>query len=113
MAAKEDKLGWERKTEYGNAAVVGELTAVISVGDAINEPRYPSLKGIMGAKRKPQEQLSASDLGLSADDAGEPGSRTVVLCLSEPPPRAESRTIEDDGSAAEQIVAYLEEKRLL
>ena len=67
----------------------------------------------MGAKSKPQETLSLADLGVEAGSAGEEGSRTEVLALSEPPPRGDTRKIEDDGSAAEQIVAFLAEKRLL
>ena len=67
----------------------------------------------MGAKKKPQEQLSLADLGLDAARAGEQGSRTEVLALSDPPPRGDTRTIEDDGSAAEQILEFLAEKRLL
>jgi electron transfer flavoprotein beta subunit len=85
----------------------------VAVSDAINEPRYPSLKGIMGAKKKPQETLSLADLGVEADLAGEEGSRTEVHELSAPPPRGESRRIEDDGSAAQQVVDFLAEKRLL
>jgi electron transfer flavoprotein beta subunit len=103
----------KRQTEYGYDVIESPLPAVLAVSDAINEPRYPSLKGIMGAKRKPQETLTLSDLGLSADDAGEAGSRTVVVDLNAPPPRGETRKIEDDGSAADQILAFLAEKRLL
>ena len=89
------------------------LPAVVAVADSINEPRYPSLKGIMGAKSKPQETLSLADLGVDGGSAGEEGSRTEVLALSDPPPRGDTRKIEDDGSAAEQIVAFLAEKRLI
>ena len=58
------------------------LPAVVAVSDAINEPRYPSLKGIMGAKKKPQETLSLADLGVEPARAGEAGSRTTVLALA-------------------------------
>ena len=64
------------------------LRAVGAVSDAINEPRYPSLKGIMGAKKKPQEILSLADLGIDASDVGESGSRTQVLALADPPAAA-------------------------
>jgi electron transfer flavoprotein beta subunit len=77
------------------------------VSDAINTPRYPSLKGIMGAKKKPQDTLSAGDVG------GAHGSGTTVVELSPPPPRGEARKIEDDGTAAEKIVEFLAEKRLV
>jgi electron transfer flavoprotein beta subunit len=103
-----------RQTEYGYDVIEAPLPCVVAVSDAINEPRYPSLKGIMGAKKKPQETLSLAELGLSAGDVGEEGSRTEVYALSDPPARGESRKIEDDGgSAADQIVAYLSEKKLL
>ena len=102
-----------RQTEFGYDVIRAPLPAVIAVSDAINEPRYPSLKGIMGAKKKPQDTLALADLGLDAEQAGERGSRTTVTALSDPPPRGESRKLEDDGSAAEQIVEFLAEKRLL
>ena len=103
----------KRQTEFGYDVIDAPLPAVVAVSDAINEPRYPSLKGIMGAKKKPQETLSLGDLGLNADDSGEAGSRTTVLALGDPPPRGDSRKIEDDGKAAETIVEFLAEKRLL
>jgi electron transfer flavoprotein beta subunit len=108
-----DSLTGKRQTEFGYDVIRAPLPAVVAVADSINQPRYPSLKGIMGAKSKPQETVSLADLGLDAGSAGEQGSRTQVLALSEPPPRGDTRKIEDDGSAAEQIVAFLTEKRLL
>jgi len=103
----------KRQTEFGYDRISAPLPAVIAVSDAINEPRYPSLKGIMGAKSKPQETLTVTDLGLGADAVGEAGSRTSVNGLGSPPPRGESVKIEDDGSAAEKIVEFLAERKLL
>ena len=68
----------KRQTEFGYDVIEAPLPAVVAVSDAINEPRYPSLKGIMGAKKKPQETLSLGDLGVDADDAGEAGSARTV-----------------------------------
>jgi electron transfer flavoprotein beta subunit len=67
----------------------------------------------MGAKKKPQETLTASELGLDASDLGENGSATVVYALNEPPARGDVQKVEDDGSAAEKIVEFLAEKRLV
>src|SRR5438309_6006194 len=68
----------ERQAEYGYDTVEVELPAVISVGDAINEPRYPSLKAIMGAKKKQLDTKSAGDVGVEGDKVGESGSKTEV-----------------------------------
>ena len=107
------KLRVKRQTEFGYDVIEATMPAVVAVSDAINEPRYPSLKGIMGAKSKPQETLSLADLGVEADRVGTDGSRTEVYALNEPPSRGESRKIDDDGNAAQQIVDFLAEKRLV
>jgi electron transfer flavoprotein beta subunit len=110
----EGKVKASRQTEYGYDVIEAPLPCVVAVSDAINEPRYPSLKGIMGAKKKPQETVALADLGLSPEDVGEQGSRTEVYGLGEPPTRGESRKIEDEGGdSAEKIVAYLAEKKLV
>ena len=103
----------KRQTEHGYDTISAPLPAVIAVSDAINEPRYPSLKGIMGAKSKPQETLSAGDLGLDAGDVGETGSKTSVLELGPPPSRGDTVKLEDDGSAPQKILDYVVERRLL
>jgi electron transfer flavoprotein beta subunit len=103
----------KRQTEYGYDVIEAPLPCIVAVSDAINEPRYPSLKGIMGAKKKPQDAVTAADLGLGAEELGEAGSQTEVYAIGDPPPRGESRRIEDNGDAAAAIVEYLAEKKLL
>jgi electron transfer flavoprotein beta subunit len=112
LQVADGKARAKRQTEYGYDVLEAPLPAVVAVSDAINEPRYPSLKGIMGAKKKPQETLSLSDLGVDGE-VGEAGSATEVLALGDPPPRGESRRIEDDGNAAQAIVDFLAEKKLI
>jgi electron transfer flavoprotein beta subunit len=107
------KVKAKRQTEFGYDVIQAPTPAVIAVSDAINEPRFPSLKGIMGAKSKPQETLSSGDLGLAADDIGDAGSRTEVYELHDPPSRGDSVKIEDDGTAAQKIVDFLVERKLL
>jgi electron transfer flavoprotein beta subunit len=102
-----DAATGKRQTEFGYDTIHAPLPAVVAVSDAINTPRYPSLKGIMGAKKKPQETLGAGDVG------GAPDPGTTVTAISPPPSRGEARRIEDDGSAAERIVEFLAEKRLV
>jgi electron transfer flavoprotein beta subunit len=113
LTVAEGKARVKRQTEFGYDTIEASLPAVVAVSDAINEPRYPSLKGIMGAKKKPQESVSASDLGVDAAQLGEAGSKTEVLALGEPPARGDTVKIEDDGSGAQKIVDFLAEKRLL
>ena len=103
----------KRQTEFGYDVIAVTLPAVVAVSDAINEPRYPSLKGIMGAKSKPTETLSLADLGVEPDRAGEPGSGTLVISLAPPAPKGDQVKIEDDGTAADKLLAYLVERKLL
>ena len=113
LTLQDGSLRLKRQTEFGYDVIEAPLPAVVAVSDAINEPRYPSLKGIMGAKKKPFDTLSLADIGVDAGAAGEAGSKTEVLVLGEPPSRGDARKIEDDGSAAQQIVDFLAEKRLV
>jgi electron transfer flavoprotein beta subunit len=103
----------KRQTEYGYDTIATPLPAILAVADSLNEPRYPSLKGIMGAKKKPQEVKSLADLGVEADRAGEAGSRTVVRSLGDPPSRGDTVKIEDDGSGAQKILEFLVERKLV
>jgi electron transfer flavoprotein beta subunit len=108
------KVRSKRQTEFGYDVLEAPLPAVVAVSDAINEPRYPSLKGIMGAKKKPQDAASLADLSVPAEAAGEAGSKTEVLALGEPPSRGNAERIEDEGgAAAEKILQYLTDHKLV
>ena len=113
LTVADGKARVKRQTEFGYDVIEAPLPAVVAVSDAINEPRYPSLKGIMGAKKKPQESVDAAELGVDSEQLGDAGSKTVVLALGEPPSRGDTIKIEDDGSGAQKIVDFLAEKRLL
>jgi electron transfer flavoprotein beta subunit len=113
LSAADGSVQVKRQTEFGYDTIEAPLPAVVAVSDALNEPRYPSLKGIMGAKKKPQDVLALAEVGVDAGEAGEAGSRTTVLALGDPPPRGDARKISDDGSAAQAIVDFLAEKRLV
>jgi len=112
---QEGKLRCERQAEYGYDTVEVELPAVISVGDAINEPRYPSLKAIMGAKKKPLDKVATGDVGIEAGRVGEDGSRTKVVALNPPPQKEKGEIIEDEDTneTVEKVVAWLEERKLI
>ena len=88
MDLAEGKLTCERQAEYGYDTVEVTLPAVISVGDAINEPRYPSLKAIMGAKKKQLDTVAIGDVGIESDRVGEAGSRVVCGEFKSPPEKA-------------------------
>jgi electron transfer flavoprotein beta subunit len=109
------KLRCERQAEYGYDTVEVELPAVISVGDAINEPRYPSLKAIMGAKKKPLDGKATGDVGIEGGMVGEAGSKTTVLALNPPPAKEAGEIIEDEDTneTVEKIVAWLDERKLI
>jgi electron transfer flavoprotein beta subunit len=88
---------------------------VISVGDAINEPRYPSLKAIMGAKKKPLDKLSAGDAGIDGGLVGADGSRVDCGDFHDPQAKPPGEIIEDEDTneTVEKIIAWLDERKLI
>lgn len=115
MDVADGGLRCERQAEYGYDTVQVQLPAVISVGDAINEPRYPSLKAIMGAKKKPLDTKSAGDVGIDSALVGAEGSRVACGEFKAPPQKEPGRIIEDEDTneTVAQIVAWLEERKLI
>lgn len=113
LEVAEGTLRAKRQTETGYDTVEADLPAVVSVSDAINEPRYPALPAIMGAKRKPHETFTVADLGLDPAVVGAAGSGTRILAVSAPPARSGGERIEGTDGAAERIVAFLEERKLV
>jgi electron transfer flavoprotein beta subunit len=115
MDVTDGALRCERQAEYGYDTVQVRLPAVISVGDAINEPRYPSLKAIMGARKKPLEKVGVGDVGIDASLIGEEGSRVKCGDFHAPEAKPPGKIIEDEDTneTVEQIVAWLAERKLI
>jgi electron transfer flavoprotein beta subunit len=102
------------ETDNGYQVVNGPLPALISVTMAVGEPRYPSLKGIMGAKKKPITTLTVADLGV-ADAGGEAHAKTELLSFAPPAPRGKGEVVKPDDAAsgARLIFDYLKERKLV
>ena len=102
-----------RMIDDGYAVVTGSLPAVVSVVEKINEPRYPSFKGIMAAKKKPVQTLTLADIGLAADAVGLAGSATQVADFAARPPRAAGVIVKDDGDGGAKVAAFLAERKFI
>lgn len=96
-----------RETDNGFDEVEGALPAVISVVEKINEPRYPSFKGIMAAKKKPIETLGIADVGVTAGEVGLAGSRTDVTDFAARPPKSTGVKVADEGDGGLKAAEFL------
>jgi electron transfer flavoprotein beta subunit len=103
----------DRETDDGLTHLEANLPAVISVGEKINEPRYPSFKGIMAAKKKPVETLTVADLGVDAGEVGLDNALSSVLEASPKPPREAGQRVEDEGDGGTKVVEYLVGQKLI
>ena len=103
----------QRQTEYGYDEVEAATPAVVSVVEKINEPRYPSFKGIMAAKKKPIETVTVAEAGVDAGQVGLGAAWSQVEEFSERPPKAAGVKIEDDGSGGVKIAEYLSEQKFI
>lgn len=113
LTLADGRITVRRETEYGHDVIEAPLPALVAVSDAINEPRYASLKGRMGAKKKPLDVLTIAELGLDPSTVGATGSSTEVLAVGPPPSRGVTARIDDEAGAAEAIYAYLLERELV
>src|SRR5262249_43689417 len=97
----------ERQTEEGYEVVTASTPVVVSVWDTINEPRDPSFKGIMAAKKKPVQTLALADLGVPADEVGFAGATSTVLEAAKRPARSGGTKITDSGDGGAKLVEFL------
>lgn len=102
-----------RVTDDGYAVVSASLPAVVSVVEKINEPRYPSFKGIMAAKSKPIDVKSLSDIGLDAGEVGLANSWTQVASFENAPPREAGQVVKDEGDGGAKVADFLASKKLI
>lgn len=98
----------DRQTESGYDEVTSPLPALITVTAGVVEPRYPSFKGIMAAKSKPVETLTAADLGVST---GSPNQE--ISSVDDAEARAAGEIVVDEGDGAQRIVTFLEQLKVV
>ncbi len=103
----------QRQTEDGYDEVTCPLPALVSVTAGVVEPRYPSFKGIMAAKSKPVEQLTVADLGLSEDQVGWAGGGQEIVAVEAAEARQAGRVVEDEGEGYLEIVALLDNLKVI
>jgi electron transfer flavoprotein beta subunit len=96
-----------RQTLEGYDVVTADLPAVVAVTAGVVEPRYPTFKGIMDAKKKPVDNLALSDLGVDTSSGQE------VVSITDAPERSAGRKIEDEGEAFSEIIALLEQRKVI
>ena len=102
-----------RETDDGVTVLSAELPAVVSVGEKINEPRYPSFKGIMAAKKKPVATLSLADVGVDAGEVGLAHALTTVTSASPKPPKSAGEKVTDEGDGGDKIASFLVGQKLI
>jgi electron transfer flavoprotein beta subunit len=103
----------ERQTDAGYWALEASLPAIVSTWDSINEPRYPSFKGIMAAKKKPVLTLSLADLGVDTGSVGLGSATCQVLDFAGRPPKGAGVRVTDEGDGAQQLVDYLAAQKIV
>jgi len=114
LEVSDGRVKAQRETDNGYQVISGPLPALVSVTMAVGEPRYPSLKGIMGAKKKTITVLSLADLGLT-QAVGQDGAKTELLHVAAPPPRAKGQVVRaaDGAEGAKIIFDFIKEKKLI
>ncbi|MER6002059.1 electron transfer flavoprotein subunit beta/FixA family protein [Nonomuraea angiospora] len=103
----------QRITDYGFDKVEATLPAVVSVVEKINEPRYPSFKGIMAAKKKPVETLAIGDASIDAAQVGLAAAWSSVVDFAAAPPRAAGTIVKDEGDGGAKAADYLASKKFI
>ena len=103
----------ERETDDALTTLQASLPAVVSVGEKINEPRYPSFKGIMAAKKKPVTTMTLADAGIDAGEVGLANATSTVTDATPRPPREAGQVVTDDGDGGAKLVEYLVGQKLI
>jgi electron transfer flavoprotein beta subunit len=102
-----------RDGDVASETIAASLPALVSVTDQINEPRYPSFKGIMAAKKKPVEKWSLADLGLDAGSVGLAAAWTTVESFTKRPPRAKGQVVTDEGDGGTKLAEFLSAQKFV
>jgi electron transfer flavoprotein beta subunit len=102
-----------RSTESGIENMEAKFPVIVSVVEKINEPRYPSFKGIMAAKKKTITTKSLADIGINAEAVGGKAAWSTVKDALLRPARSVGVKVEDGGDGGAKLVDFLAEKRVI
>ncbi|WP_029115022.1 electron transfer flavoprotein subunit beta/FixA family protein [Mycobacterium sp. URHB0044] len=107
------KVTGERETDDGVFTLEANLPAVVSVNEKINEPRFPSFKGIMAAKKKEVTTLTLAEIGVESDEVGVENAGSKVLASTPKPPKTAGEKITDEGEGGAKIAEYLVAQKII
>ncbi|MDD4867538.1 MAG: electron transfer flavoprotein subunit beta/FixA family protein [Mycobacterium sp.] len=113
LSVENGKVTGERETDDGVFTLEATLPAVVSVTEKINEPRFPSFKGIMSAKKKQVTALTLAEIGVGADEVGLANAGSTVLSATPKPPRTAGEKVTDEGDGGNQIARYLVAQKII
>ncbi|OBF10623.1 electron transfer flavoprotein subunit beta/FixA family protein [Mycobacterium sp. 852002-10029_SCH5224772] len=107
------KVTGERETDDGVFSLEATLPAVVSVTEKINEPRFPSFKGIMAAKKKEVTVLTLAEIGVESDEVGLANAGSTVLSSTPKPPKTAGEKVTDEGEGGNQVAQYLVGQKII
>jgi electron transfer flavoprotein beta subunit len=113
LSVEDGKVTGERETDDGVFTLEASLPAVVSVNEKINEPRFPSFKGIMAAKKKEVTTLTLAEIGVEADEVGLANAGSTVLASTPKPPKTAGEKITDEGEGGKKIAEYLVAQKII
>jgi electron transfer flavoprotein beta subunit len=113
LSLEGDKITGERETDDGLFTLEATLPAVVSVTEKINEPRFPSFKGIMAAKKKEVTTLTLGEIGVEGDEVGLANAGSKVTASNPKPPKTAGEKVEDDGEGGSKIAQYLVSQKII
>jgi electron transfer flavoprotein beta subunit len=108
-----DKITGERETDEGIFHLESTLPAIVSVGEKINEPRFPSFKGIMAAKKKEVQVLSLADIGVEAEEVGLANAGSTVTSATPKPPKSAGEKVVDEGDGGTKVAEFLVGQKII
>ena len=113
LSVEGGKVTGERETDDGVFTLEAPLPAVVSVNEKINEPRFPSFKGIMAAKKKEVTTLTLAEIGVEADEVGVANAGSKVLASTPKPPKTAGEKVTDEGDGGTKIAEYLVAQKII
>src|SRR6202046_4566884 len=113
LSLEGDKITGERETDDGVFTIEATLPAVVSVNEKINEPRFPSFKGIMAAKKKEATKLTLAEIGVEGDEVGLANAGSTVQSSTPKPPKTAGEKVTDEGDGGNDIAKYLVGQKII